>query len=481
MIDYRDYLLNGCNNSYYNFVASINPDSFSRPVDFMFKYNIGFDMDEIYLQANTFSREISQKDALMRLLDERFFFSNESDQIKDDLANMYVYSFIKAAHVCRKLSTGNSKGIATYSPTYIFTGHKMLTDCCRARQMHYNDSLEGYRITLIKQLRLDSEQFKLIEKLDLYKSNFDSLFDVISNDRYERMLSCLSTSNSLSICEMGSRNLAKAPAFVPLGNMCFDIEDKNSDDIHDFLSVISNKALRDHVSKFWNIANFITLVEKPEMLDKYSFVPYFRSNIDQLTPLSIFSQVQSITGLNCGRKYSDFGTYISNDAGPGTEGGSPSGYGGGSPGGGNSPSGSSGGGNSPSGSNPSSGGGKGNKSKPSKPSSGKSNKPRKEDSTFMKKQEKDGLFKVVKEAVKSVGKQVNPEFMLNLAADLFNKHLSRRQAEQLQLEYMKTLKLGSTTTTKEVHMGVPLLNQKTSTTVHSIHDNGDASTYAAIG
>lgn len=307
VLKYTDYLLEDCDRVYYSSLGLNAPSEFGESKQFEFGFEFTYDEEELEKQSQVFLDEVKSRSNLARVVDLNL---NGNQAAKDSMVkDTYKYSFIKTYCLCRdfKLSGKASIGSAP-SNSLVFYGHKELFLLFVTFNVFYHRLNMKSNTTLNKSLSIDIDAFRYIQESEIYKSSVNSDFPgYINNPVYERLLDGFKWADSeIQIEYFDSGRLQIDPAFTPLGNMAFRQVEADANVNYFVDSVTVPDSHTDHVSKYWNIANFIKVTSTDEFFPGQVY-PYISLPISSLTKSSLFAQVESITGIKCGSKFTNYG------------------------------------------------------------------------------------------------------------------------------------------------------------------------------
>merc|ERR1712232_513120 len=157
---------------------------------------------------------------------------------------------------------------------------------------------------------MGSEYENLLDSSVYKNSVIDGFTGHIRNPEYERLLQAWQMSGAkISIERLDVFNNDFDAKNCPLGNMYYRVPTTEvATDVPTHVDYVTNpSSWTDHVSKFWNIANFIKLVEYPECFSQLFNFPLDSVNEKLLSNNSLFAQIEAITGIDCSARYSTYG------------------------------------------------------------------------------------------------------------------------------------------------------------------------------
>lgn len=312
VISYTDYLLDDCNRAYYSYIGLSNPSNFSESVLFNFLYKFSYDEKELDKQATVFCDQVRSDSVLSKIVD----LNIQGSQVykNEVVANVYKYSFIKTFSLCYEYYISGKANLgAAPTNSLVFYGHKELFLLFIYSNVFYNRMGQKENTQLNKNLTIDLEAFEEIQKSPVYKESVNDLFPgYINSPTYERLLDGFRNSgSSIQVEYLDHGRIKIDPQFTPLGNMAYRKNQNLASDCEYLIDTVTTKRSHtDHISKFWNIANFISIENHSEQFNIYMNYPYISIDEKMIPSTSLFAQVESITGIKCGNKYSNYGSGI---------------------------------------------------------------------------------------------------------------------------------------------------------------------------
>lgn len=435
VIRYVDYLLRDCDRVYYSSLGIIGPAQFGESKTFEFSYQFTYDEEELDKQSKVFLNEVKSNSMLSRVVDLNI---SGNQSVKDEaVKNTYKYSFIKVFSLCYDFFISGKASLgAAPANSLVFYGHKELFLLFVTHNVFYHRMGTGSKTVINKQLSIDTNVIDDLKKTDVYTSSVNVAFPgYLSNPLYERLLDGFKSSGTdIQIEYLDSGRMSIDPAFTPLGNMAFRENQLVADFDYYIDSVTIPESHTDHISKYWNVANFIKLISYDDFFPSQIY-PYISVSSLTIPSTSLFAQVESITGISCGSKFSNYGRGFPNLSGYV----GPTGY---NPSPSLSPKGSpSGSGESPYNHGPN-GKGKGNGSGGSpqrgKPNGRKNNGNKRKQSAGITGKEENQLLIALARARDSGVVQDLVSFAKDAALMLYSKKLDEYTAQRLQREAIES-------------------------------------------
>jgi hypothetical protein len=311
MIEYIDYVHTCCTKTLFSKLGVTEPWKFSEIEIFEWAYIFTYDKEEMDNQKKLFFREIRSDPVLNRVVEMTVKGSDfTKDRIIEDI---YEYSFIKVYMLCYSFKKDGRVGLGAYPyNSHVFTGHmELFRNFVMLSSMYQMSSQEVFRTTISKELDIDEDIYQTLKDTDIYKESVVPGFTGhIHNPTYERLLQAWNLSDgqiSISrVDEMGTDFNAKNS---PLGNMCYRIPNLEvATDVPTYVDYVTTESSwTDHISKYWNIANFIKLVSFPSSFSQLYNYPLDSINANSMSKNCLFAQIQAITGIDCSARYSTYG------------------------------------------------------------------------------------------------------------------------------------------------------------------------------
>jgi hypothetical protein len=272
------------------------------------------------MQATAFMNQIRSNSNMSNALDKYISLSfNERDKA---LKNVYIYSFFKSFKSMYDLSEqGYNYFGAVPSNSYVFYGHKKLFYTFMDYNIHSPSMNIMSNMYMQRVLTLDPNSLNEIVKNDVWKESVNEAYPGgIYNPTYERILNALASIEGIEVSLLSHRNdIHKEASYNSLGSMALTSKSRpllfSAED--DSVATVSNTAsLTDHISKFWNTACFINLLEMPSAFSDISAgTPYTYIKLDLQSVSTVFAKIESITGLNQNTLYSSYGKVNSTKGG----------------------------------------------------------------------------------------------------------------------------------------------------------------------
>lgn len=306
---YRDHLTSSCNEEILSIQAVTDPRNIGTPIDLTFNYKLGYDLNQLNTQAQAFMIEFRSRPNFVSALDK--CISLPFQERDNAVMNVYKYSLYKSFGIINQLVENGYNYLGNIpANSYLFYGHKELVYTFMNYNTHVqscsqNMNLYVSRILTIPENFLDdmeNDPFFLEIQNEVYPGG-------IYNPTYERILHTLSTIDGIE-CEIVSdmTTIDMSGFKIPLGNMVYQDKPGLFTNNETIGTVRTLESLTDHISKYWNIANFIYCTSIPDYFSNSSTSqPYSYVESSRLSPFSIFAQIESITGIDCNGKYSTYG------------------------------------------------------------------------------------------------------------------------------------------------------------------------------
>jgi len=312
---YHDHLHDGCTQVNLAAEALTAPRSIGTPVDLTFSFLISFNSSQLDKQATAWMNSVRGNSKISSAIDK--FISISFEDRDAAIRDAYKYSFFKTFSAMQDLViNGFNYFGAVPSNSLVFYGHKMLFYTF----MNYNIFSPSLDLTsnvyLRRTVNLDEDVLSEIEKDPVWISSFNETYPGgVFNPTFERILQALQEIEEIHVSTLSHQNDIPADSTAySLGSMAYTSKAKPNffSSMEESIATVSNyNSLTDHISKFWNVANFVNVIEIPERFnvpDSGSPYIYVRTrNVDDAT---IFAQVESITGLNNNGMYSRYGINI---------------------------------------------------------------------------------------------------------------------------------------------------------------------------
>jgi hypothetical protein len=165
-------------------------------------------------------------------------------------------------------------------------------------------------------LTLDVDALDKIRKDQVYIDSYNINYPGgIYNSTYERILLALHEMDEVHTSSLSHQDdIPRDSNMYSLGSMALTTKAKPTfySTMEDsFATVTTENSLTDHVSKFWNVGCFISILEIPQGFigpDLGSPYTYVRKRL--VSSATLFAIVESITGLNNNGMYSNYGTSV---------------------------------------------------------------------------------------------------------------------------------------------------------------------------
>lgn len=452
VISYRDYLLQDCDRVYYASLGIIGPGQFGESKTFEFTFQFTYDESELEKQSEVFLSEVKSSSSLSRIVDLNV---SGNQLIKDQtIKNLYKYSFIKTYCLCYDFYVSGKASLGSApANSLVFYGHKELFLLFVTHNVFYHRMNSRNNTTLNKKLIIDESKIDEIKKTEIYTSSINISFPgYLNNPLYERLLDGFKLSGSeIQIEYLDSGRMSIDPAFTPLGNMCFRENQLIADFDYYIDSVTSQESHTDHISKYWNVACFIKIISYDDFFPSQMY-PYISVSEGTIPSTSLFAQVESITGIRCGSKFSNYGKGFPNLTGYV----GPTGY---SPTPGNTSTGPN---------SPRNGGSNGQNSRPNKgnpnpgsPRNGNGKRNKYKPRAQLTDKEQNMLLIAINKAKESgiVGNLA--EFARDAAITLFAKNIDKRIAMELQMQAIESS--GYTEETRKLYTKFGVVGSETNT------------------
>jgi len=177
--------------------------------------------------------------------------------------------------------------------------------------MYQMSSQEVFRTTISKELDIDEDVYDTLKETKIFKDSVVPGFTGhINNPTYERLLQAWALSDGqISISRVDHMGTDFNAKNSPLGNMCYRIPSmKEVTDVPTYVDYVTTESSwTDHISKYWNIANFIKLVSYPSPFSQLYNYPLDSINANSMSYNCLFAQIEAITGIDCSSRYSTYG------------------------------------------------------------------------------------------------------------------------------------------------------------------------------
>lgn len=419
-ITFKDYLHESCDNAHYSVLSVTAPNSIKGVFNYKFIYHLSFDESSIARQAEEFANELFLDPHLTNLVKKNIAGGNTL--MRQAVVNVYKYSYMKAFNFCVMMQeTDGNFGGNPMANSIAFGGHvelfRSFYDTFQLGISTKSNRLSAlYRTLIIKDY--DVKAFKSSKFYQEINQNSRKFY--FQNYELERLLQAFedNASHLLWVKKFNSDFNLK-PEHHPLGNACFySNEDCSRKEV---LCVNNMRCVTDTASKFWNIANCIFLEAPDDKFERCNSTPYIYTDSSNLTDEVVYAEIFSITGLNCGDKFSTYGTNpYSNSPTDGGKGPNPN----------------SGGGNPSSGPNKP---GPNKVSKPDKPNTPIKNEDSKANPSGGQNAIKKAFVKGVDSTVKTLGELAKDERARDAFFSFVNSYSNRNQNSKIHYEPPKRI------------------------------------------
>lgn len=315
MIPYTNHLHIACDQQSLATNALTSPRSIGSPIDMSFTFSVGYDPKQMEKQCDVWLNTIRGDHRFTQVLDRYVSISfSERDQV---LRDVYKYSFFKTFNAMNDLmDTGFNFFGAIPTNSNVFYGHKMLFYTF----LNYNNFSPSRDLTsnvyMERIITIDDNALKIMEEDDVYINSYNENYPGgLRNNTYERILSALSELDEVKVSTLSHQDdVPKNSDAYSLGSMAYTTKAKPTfySVMEDSVATVTTSdSLTDHISKFWNLACFISIVEIPEQFSKSdSGSPYNYVRKRLVSDATLFAMVESITGINNRGMYSNYGTNV---------------------------------------------------------------------------------------------------------------------------------------------------------------------------
>jgi hypothetical protein len=307
-IQYRDHLTSSCNEELLSVQAITTPRAMGTPTELRFEFQLGFNLERLNAQANAFSLEFRSNPHFVKALDSCISLQiNERDQA---VANCYKYSYYKAAKIIDNLRENGYNYLGNIpSNSYLFYGHKYLVYSYLNYNLHVQSCTQNMNLYISRILSTDENFCDDFQNDPFYETIVSELYPGgIYNSTFERILQTMESIPEIQCGPVHDNfDIDMSGYKVPLGNMCYRNNTGLFTSAETIGTVRTLESLTDHISKYWNIANFVYCTSVPDFSDNTTSNPYSYVESDRLSPYTLFAQIESITGIRCGDKYSTYG------------------------------------------------------------------------------------------------------------------------------------------------------------------------------
>lgn len=324
MINYKDYLQLASTNQILSTSGLTNPRSIGTPVDLTFKFILKYDSEKLDRMAEVFLSQIRANHTISNGIDRSIAlpFNERNDCIK----NSFKYSYFKTMYNIKMLYENGFNYVGSVpSNSYVFYGHKMLYYTFLDNNIFNPSRSVDSNVYLTRVLDLDFSIFDNIEQESVYIESINNMYPGgIYNVNYERILSSFNDIPEIQVSLLGERNDIPMESSVnPLGNTALTKGTKPliGSAMEDSVATITcTESVTDHVSKFWNTANFISILDLPEQFQSVSSgSPYTYVTFGDINSSVLFAEVEAITGITNRGFYSQYGRNVQLPSSGGTK------------------------------------------------------------------------------------------------------------------------------------------------------------------
>jgi gas vesicle protein len=310
MINYKDTFTNSVTSDFLNYNALTNPSITNNLFKSLhFKYAIKIVDEDLNRQAKIFARYVITHTNWYVGISGRAW---NDDQDKENLENLYKYSYFKMIYMMSQSMNGTS--IFSDNISYMFYGHHY---CLKAFSARYVvTEKDNVKLRISRRILLSREDYAIlkdnyymlrrIEEDEGHIPQFEAYFrELRKKDPNIRI-------DNINVTFNFNENSC------PLGSGCYSY--KNGKETINIVRDIKTNS--DYDSIYFNTANFITLKDE-SMIDEDDSI-YLDIPLDRVTKERPKLEVKAITGIdNTSKSYSEWST--STPSSPGNTGIDPKG------------------------------------------------------------------------------------------------------------------------------------------------------------